>query len=117
MAASIRGLCRNVSAGTTVGFFDPVDMCGAVGLDRCQGFWVCNTDPTNIAYLGMGGTTAAVNGDDAIPLLPRQWTWFARPDYNKTTNPTSKQNWSLIAATAACNVTVASDDGSWHPYR
>ena len=116
MAASTRGFSRNISAATTATAFDPIDFLGVSGLERCQGFWVCNTDPTNATYLNTNGT-ASVNGDDMICLLPRQWTWVCKPDVNKTATPTAKTGWSLIAATAACNVNVVSDDGSWHPFR
>jgi hypothetical protein len=116
MAATAKGFSKLVAAGVAAGPFDPIDMMGNAGLERCQGFWVMNTDGTNIAYLHQSGT-ATVNGDDTIPLMPRIPTWVAKPGVNKGTNPTAVTPWSFIGATATCNVIVASDDGSWHPYR
>jgi hypothetical protein len=118
MASTTRGFAKNVNVGTSAAAIDPVDLFSA-GWDKIQGFWVCNTDATNIAYLAPAGITAVVNGDDAIPLLPRFWTWVAKPGASKATPPVAiaGQGWSGIAATAACNVTVVADDGSWHPYR
>lgn len=116
MTATASGLSKLIAATTTAVAFDPIDMLGNSGLERSQGFWVMNTDGTNIAYLHTK-LTATVNGDDTIPLMPRLPTWVAKPDYNKIANPTAKTSWSFIGATATCNVIVASDDGSWHPYR
>ena len=114
MAATARGASKMIAATTTAVAFDPIDMMGNPGLERSQGLWLLNTDPTNIAYLHRF-TTATVNGDDSIPLVPRLWTWVLKPAYNKTTNPVATVPWSLIGATATCNVYVVSDDGSWHP--
>lgn len=114
MAATARGLSKLVAAATTAGNFDPIDMLGNPGLERCQGFWIMNTDATNIAYLNTA-IAATVQGDDTIPLLPRIPTWVAKPAVKKGANPTAATPWSFIGATATCNLIVASDDGSWHP--
>jgi hypothetical protein len=118
MASTARGVAKNVSFGTSAGAVDVVDLF-SVAWDSIQGFWVTNQDATNIAYLATGGVASSVNGDDSIALLPRQWTWFAKPGASKATPPVALtgQGWNGIAATAACNVLIVADNGSWHPYR
>jgi hypothetical protein len=118
MASTARGVSKNVSFATSAGAVDVVDLFSA-GWDSIQGFWVVNQDATNTAYLATGGVTSAVNGDDSIPLLPRQWTWFTKPAASKAVPPiaVTGQTWSGIGATAACNVLIVADNGAWHPYR
>ena len=115
MAATAKGFSKLLAATTTAVSFDPIDMLGNAGLERSQGFWILNADPTNIAYLHTGGTAATVNGDDTVVLAPRMWTWVSKPVYNKSTNPTIRTQWSFIGATATCNLMIVNDDGSWHP--
>lgn len=116
MASTAQGFSKLVAATTTAVTFDPIDMMGNSGLEKSQGLWVVNTDVTNIAYLNIGAA-ATVNGDDTIPLLPRVWTWVAKPPYQKTTSPAMRTPlWSFIGATATCNVMVVNDSGSWHPH-
>jgi hypothetical protein len=115
LAATAQGLSRLIAATTTAVAFDPIDMMGNLGLEQAQGLWLLNTDPTNIAYLGTWGVAATVNGDDMIPLVPRSWTWVAKPAYRKGVPPVISVPWSLIAATATCNVMVVADDAGWHP--
>lgn len=115
MAATTNGLSRLVAAATTATAFDPIDMMGTSGLEQSSGLWILNTDATNIAYLNMFGVAATVNGDDSIPLVPRLWTWVAKPAYRKGVPPVITTTWSFIAATAACNIMVVADDAGWHP--
>lgn len=114
MAATARGFSKLIAAATTATAFDPIDVIGTAGLERSQGIWLLNTDATNIAYLHVA-IAATVNGDDTIPLVPRLWTWVAKPAYRKGTPPVITTPWSFIAATATCNIMAVNDDGSWHP--
>jgi len=116
MAATAKGFSKLIAAATTATAFDPIDALGNAGLESCQGFWLLNTDAANIAYLHTQGVAATVNGDDTIPLVPRVWTWVAKPPYQKKASPTITTPWSFIAATATCNVMVVNDNGSWHPH-
>lgn len=115
MAATPQGLSRMLAALVSATTFDPIDFLGNAGLEKAQGLWVCNTDPTNIAYLAVNGAVASVGGQDCIPLLPRQWLWIVKPAYNKSANPVATNLWSLIGTTATCNIYIVADNGGWHP--